>query len=85
MWSLGRHVEVYDAELFGIFQATNHARQWTEQNTGMKTSCIFVGNQAAIRRWLKPHPMAGQHISLQIIDNIQTILNTRPDTQVRIH
>ena len=43
-----------------------------------------MDNQAAIRRCLKPHPTAGQHLSLQIIDNIQTILNTRPDIQVRI-
>ena len=81
MWSLGRHVEVYDAELFGILQATNHARDWTEQNTDIKTIWIFVDKQAAIGRCLKPHPAAGQQLSLQIIDNIQTILNTRPDTQ----
>ena len=49
-----------------------------------QTIWTFVDNQAAIRRCLKPHPTAGQHLSLQIIDNIQTILNTRPDTQVRI-
>ena len=84
MWSLGRQVEVYDAELFGILQATNHARQWTEQNTDIKTSWIFVDDQAAILRCLKPHPTAGQHLSLQNIDNIQMILNTRSDTQVGI-
>ena len=84
MWSLGKHVEVYDAELFGILQATDHARQWIEQNRDIKTIWIFVDNQAAIHRCLKPHPTAGQHLSLQIIDNIQTILTTRPDTQVRI-
>ena len=44
MWSLGRHVEVYDAELFSILQATNHAREWTEQNTGIKTIWIFADN-----------------------------------------
>ena len=84
MWSLGRYVQVYNAELFGILQATNHARQCTEQNTHIKTIWIFVDNQAAIRRCVKPHPTAGQHLSLEIIANIQTILNPRPDTQVRI-
>ena len=30
-WNLGKHVEVYDTELFGILQATTHAREWVER------------------------------------------------------
>ena len=84
LWNLGKHVEVYDTELFGLLQATTHAREWIEANPGTNTIWIFVDNQAAIRRCTKPHPTPGQHLSLQIINNLQTILNTRPNTKVNI-
>ena len=48
-WNLGKHVEVYDTELFGILQATILARDWLEANPRTNTIWIFVDNQAAIR------------------------------------
>ena len=44
----------------------------------------YMDNQAATQRCTKPHPTPGQHHSLQIINNLQTILNTRPNTKVNI-
>ena len=48
-WKLGKHVEVYDTELFGILQATTHAREGVEANPCTNTIWIFVDNQAAIQ------------------------------------
>ena len=83
-WNLGRHIEVNDAEWFGILQATLYARQCLEDNTNTNTIWIFIDNQAAIRRCTKPHPSPGQHLSLQIIENLQTILAIRPNIRVNI-
>jgi ribonuclease HI len=83
-WNLGKHVEVYDTELFGVLQATAHARQWVDDHPNTSTIWIFVDNQAAIQRCTTPHPTPGQHLSLQIINNLQTILNARPNTKVNI-
>ena len=47
-WNLGKHVEVYDTELFGILQGTRYARQWIENNPHTNTVWIFIDNQAAI-------------------------------------
>ena len=69
-WNLGRHVEVYDTELVGILQATILTPEWIEANLSTSTIWIFVDNQAAIRRCTKPHPTPGQHLSLQIINNL---------------
>ena len=55
-----------------------------EDNTNTNTIWIFIDNQAAIRRCTKPHPSPGQHLSLQIIENLQTILDMRPNTRVNI-
>ena len=85
LWNLGKHVEVYDTELFGILQATILARDWIEANPSTNTIWIFVDNQAAIRRCTKPHPTLGQHLSLQIVNNQLTILNSRPNTKGNIH
>ena len=82
--NLGRYVEVYDTELFGILPATRYSRQWIENNPHTNTVWIFIDKQVAIRRCTKPHPTPGQHISLQIIENLQNILNTRPNTRVNI-
>ena len=38
----------------------------------------------AIRWCTKPHPSTGQQLSLQIIENLQTILSMRPNTRVNI-
>ena len=43
-----------------------------------------MDNQAAIRRCTKPHPSPGQHLSQQIIENLQTILAMRPNTSINI-
>ena len=59
MWNLGKHVEVYDTELFGILQATTVAGEWVEVNPNTNTIWIFVDNQAAIRRCTQPHPTPG--------------------------
>ena len=37
LWNLGKHDEVYDTELFGILQATTHAREWIEANPSTNT------------------------------------------------
>src|SRR6266705_2893381 len=83
-WNLGCHVEVYDTELFGILQATSYARQWIQQDPQTRTIWIFVDNQAAIRRCLSPQPTAGQHLALQIQDNIAMIIQSRSDIMVNI-
>ena len=83
-WNLGRHIEVYDAELSGILQATLYARQWLEDNTNTNTLWIFIDNQAAIRRCTKHPPSLGQDLSLQIIENLPTILAMRLNTRVNI-
>ena len=44
MWNLGKHVEVYDTELFGILQATILAREWVEANSNTNTIWKFVDN-----------------------------------------
>ena len=49
LWNLGKHVEVYDTELFGILQARTHAREWVEANPNTNTIWIFLDNQADIR------------------------------------
>ena len=63
-WNLGKHVEVYDSELFGILQATTYARKWTRDPNKKNTNTIwiFVENQAAIRKCTTPRPTAGQHL-----------------------
>ena len=33
----------------------------------------------------KPYPTPGQHLSLQIVNNLQTILNSRANNKVNIH
>ena len=45
-WNLGRHVEVYDTEAFGILQATSYSRRWAtdSNNTSTNTIWIFVDN-----------------------------------------
>ena len=85
-WNLGRYVEVYDTELFGILQGTSYARKWTTDpnNTGANTIWIFVNNQAAIHRCTTPRPTAGQHFTTQIISNLHHILQNRDDIQVNI-
>ena len=37
LWNLGKHVEVYDTELFAILQATTHTREWVEVNSSTNT------------------------------------------------
>ena len=85
-WNLGKHVEVYDSELFGILQATTYARKWTRDPNKKNTNTIwiFVENQAAIRKCTTPRPTAGQHLATQIIGNLNHILQNRDDIQVNI-
>ena len=84
-WNLGRHVGVYDAELFGILQATSYARGWAvdSNNTGT-TIWIFVNNQVAIRRCTTPKPATGQHLATQVISSLHHILQTRGNIQTNI-
>ena len=85
-WNLGKHVEVYDTELYGILQATNFAKKWTAtgRNPETDTIWIFVNNQAAIRRSLSPIATAGKHLSIRIINNLNDILQIRPDIKINI-
>ena len=50
----------------------------------MDTIWIFVDSQAAERRPLSPIATAGQHLTIRIIDNLNGILQARPDVQINI-
>ena len=74
-WNHGKHVEVYDTELYGILQATDYAKKSLKAaRDPLDTIWIFVDNQAAIRRPLSPAAAAGQHLAIWIIDNLNDIL-----------
>ena len=48
------------------------------------TIWILVDNQAAIRRSLSPATTAGQHLAIRIINNLNDILQARPNIKVNI-
>ena len=43
-----------------------------------------MDNQAAARRYLSPAATTGQHLTIRIIDNLNNILQTRPDIKTNI-
>ena len=87
-WNLEKHVEAYDTELYCILQATDYARRWMARDPGpgpeANTIWIFVDNQAAIRKSLSRVATAGQHLTIRIIDNLNNILQVRPDIKINI-
>ena len=55
---LGTQMEVYDAELYGIRQAAEHALKFCRRTRNRRDIWIFTDNQAAVMRvaTLKPGP-----------------------------
>jgi len=62
-WNLGNSLEVFDAELFAIFQAL----KWTQSFDLRKTKdiWIFSDSQAAIQRLQNPKSGPGQHLMIK--------------------
>jgi len=62
-WNLGNSLEVFDAELFAIFQAL----KWTQSFDLRKTKdiWIFSDSQVTIQRLQNPKSGPGQHLMIK--------------------
>jgi len=74
-YPMGHQMEAYDAELYGIQQAAEHALQHCKRIRRKRVVWIFTDNQAAFMRIRPLKPGPGQEISI-VLAHISTELTT---------
>jgi ribonuclease HI len=65
-YPLGTQMEVYDAELYGIRQAAEHALKFCRRTRKRRDIWIFTDNQAAVMRVATLKPGPGQEIAIAV-------------------
>jgi ribonuclease HI len=72
---------VYAAELSGIYQATNIAKNSPKQ---LSNCIIYSDSQAAISTTVKPGRQSGQSIIKDILDSVDDLQMQRPELTISI-